>query len=120
MGKAGNVLPNKGRQIKLDKVRHLRYPMGALAWLADRYGSMQKVIEIFFSMGSAENFGRDELYAIADLLCAGMMSEDPGMTPEYVRDTFDLEQIIGIMPDMVAAFTDSLPKPKAVGVPPKA
>jgi len=110
MGKAGTVLPAKGVKITLDKPRTIRYTMRSLAWLADKYGSVVDAVSVFERLEGTGTFDYKALMAIADIVAAGLMHDDPDITPEFVCDNFDLDEIIKIIPALTKAFVDSMPK----------
>ena len=114
MGKVTNVIPPKGIAIKLDKPRVLRFTMTSLAWLAEKYGTVGSALEILSSMDKGNAFNSDELIAISDVVCAGLVTDDPTITPQFVRDNFDLADIIAIMPSLIKAFLQSMPIPRPI------
>jgi hypothetical protein len=121
MGKAANILPQRGVKIMLDKPRVVRFNMRALAWLSEKHGSVSGAMEVLNNIGATMTLSSKELYALADLVCAGLLWDDPDMTTEYVCDNFDLDEIILAMPFIVEAFMQTMPKAQEViADPPKA
>lgn len=108
---AGKVLPGKGIKVTLDgKPRILRFTMYSLAWLADKHGSVNAVLDIFSKIdatGGGE-MSADTLHSIADLVCASLMYDDKEITPQYVEENLDIADIIDIMPDLIQAFMQSM------------
>lgn len=70
--------------IELDKVRHLRFTLGGLADLEDKYGDVDKPFKL------AEE---GKMRPIIDILYAGLTHEDPSLTVEEVGNIIDIADI---------------------------
>jgi len=105
---ANTILRPKGVKVKIaGKEYLLRFTMASLAWLADRHGSVNNVIEIL-SKKLDVNLGVNDLHALADLVTASMQYSDKEITPEYVEDNLDMSEIIEIMPELIEAFMSAM------------
>jgi len=73
--------------IKLDKPRKLRYTINAMATLEDLTG--KPFASFVNGLGNEENFSFKDLRA---LVWAGLIDEDPSLTPEDVGNLLDKTQ----------------------------
>lgn len=107
---ASTIMKLKGVKVKIcGKEFVLRFTIASLAWLADRHGNVNNVMNVFTSMsGGAMRAG--DLHALADFVCASMQYSDKEITPEYIENTFDISEIIEIMPELIEAFIDAMGK----------
>lgn len=107
-----DVAPHSGIKIMLDKEREIKYMMSSLAWLAEKHGSVGKAVEIFSELDKKNAFTAEEIYTIGDFVYAGLMVDDPDLTPEYLYDHIDLGDIITQLPLIFIAFNKAMPRIK--------
>jgi hypothetical protein len=101
-------ITKKGVDIVINGENHkARFTMAALAYLAEKYGSVNKVLEVFKDMISG-TLGLPEIDAMADLLFAGLMHEGSGITVDVIMDTLEVSDIVDISPQLLDAFTQSM------------
>lgn len=100
----------EGEEIKLDKVRHIKYTFKGMKFLAKKYGSvidaMKKLEEIDHNI-TAE--GIDDL---TNLIYAGLIHEDKEITTDSVEDALDFNNIYPVISKITKAFYVSSPQPK--------
>lgn len=120
---AGNTLPTRPMSVRLmGEDRLIRYTMRSLAWLADRHGNVNAVLDSFVAMQSGQITAND-LHGLSDFVCAGLRSYDEDVTPEQIENEVDIAEILDIMPILVEAFSMALgtrPKQKESEDPPSA
>jgi hypothetical protein len=105
---ASTILKPKGVKVKIaGKEYALRFTMASLAWLADRHGNVNNVMNSFTTM-SGGTMSASDLHALADLVTASMQYTDKEITPEYVEDNLDISEIIEIMPQLIEAFLNAM------------
>lgn len=111
---AKDILPPKGIKVTVaGETKILRFTIRSLAWLADRYGTITEVFGLFAAVEKNLNsMDSKVLHAIADLIYAAMMSNDPAITPEIIETTFDLADITEMMPAVMEAFLQAAGKSK--------
>lgn len=98
----------KGVDVKINGAPHkIRFTMGALAHLAEKHGSVNKVMEIFQGMTNG-TLGLSEINAMADLLYAGLMHEGGELTREWIMETMDVAEMVSLTPQLVEAFVQSM------------
>ena len=97
-----NDVREKSIKVMLDKERHLKYDLNAWAEIEDRYGSIDKAMQVL-SSGSAK--------AVRFMLWAGLIHEDESLTEKQVGAMIsginDLQQLIKALD---AAMAGSLPQ----------
>ncbi|MED4840395.1 hypothetical protein P9695_08755 [Weizmannia sp. CD-2023] len=90
-------MANKQRgivEVELDKVRHIRYTMNALAEIEDKLG-----------YGLADLDGKQlKIKEVRVILWAGLIHEDPELTEEQVGDMIDLGNMQYVQGKMSEAF----------------
>ena len=105
---AKNVLPVKGRKIKIGNEEvTVRFTMLSMATLAEKYGTVAGVLEIFEPLTHGV-IGVRELHGLADFLSAGLISGDAKYTPEYIEQTLDLDDIMPVVTDLTEAFVEAM------------
>lgn len=104
---AGNILP-KGIAVTLNgEEKILRFTMKSMAILAEKYGTITDVLEIFQVMSTGVLSAR-ELHAIADLFSAALLCYDKKATAEWVEDNFDFDELKDALPKVIEAFMSSM------------
>lgn len=81
--------------VQLDRQRHLRYDLNALALLEEKFGSLDEMVKAF-DRPSARN--------VRTVLHAGLVHEDSALTEQDVGAMLTLAQI----PAVVASITEAL------------
>jgi len=105
---ASTIMKPKGVKVKVAGREYaLRFTMASLAWLADRHGNVNNVINAFTTMTDG-TMSAGDLHALADLVTASMQYTDKEITPEYVEDNLDISEIIEIMPQLIEAFLNAM------------
>lgn len=113
-------ITKKGVDIVINGENHkARFTMAGLAYLAEKYGSVNKVLEVFQEMTSG-TLSLPEIGAMADLLFAGLLHEGTGITIDDIMETMDVSEIIDITPQLIDAFTMSMGIGSTGKNPPKA
>lgn len=83
--------------------RTLRYTLNAFALMEEKYGSIDKAMEVM-EEGSIK--------AIRYALWAGLVHEDEGITEMYVGNQIDLADLEGLADKMNKAMMGDLPVPE--------
>jgi hypothetical protein len=89
----------------LDKERHLRYDMNALAIIQDKYGDIMAALDKM--MGK-----KLDVRALTTLLWAGLIHEDKELAEEYVGSLIPLGGLQNIQELLLDALGASLPETK--------
>lgn len=96
-------MANKHRgivEIELDKVRHLRYTMNALAEIEDKLGvTIEKIGEVEMTVK-----------AVRVILWAGLIHEDEALTEREVGNMVDMENFFYVQEKIAEAFAGGQPK----------
>lgn len=100
----------QGVEIKLDKIRHLRYTFAGTKILLRKYGSLKNAIKEFEKV---RNCGGDITEEVLDVLTtmvqAGLVHEDNTLTFEKVETILDFRNIMGLVENITDAFSNSMP-----------
>lgn len=99
------VTINKG-----GKERHLRFDLNAFAYLEEKYGSIDAVME---------KIDKGSILALRDLLWAGLRHEDDQLTLEEVGAMFDLRNLEEVSKQIYEAMGAAMPNKKDGVVPRK-
>lgn len=99
------VTINKG-----GKERHLRFDLNAFAYLEEKYGSIDAVME---------KIDKGSILALRDLLWAGLRHEDDQLTLEDVGAMFDLRNLEEVSKQIYEAMGAAMPNKKDGVVPRK-
>lgn len=81
--------PTKGIPVDLDKERHLRYSLGAMKDIEDKFGSLDQVSGV-----------GDTIYVI----WRGLVHEDEDLTEDDVAEMVDGENLGDVMDAVARAF----------------
>ncbi len=98
-----------GEEVKLDKIRHIKFTMRGLKLIAKKYGS---VVEALRKM---ENLNKDmdeeSMEHIAMLLQAGLVHEDKNLTLDDAENMITFNNIFPIFMTIQKSLGGSLPQP---------
>lgn len=92
--------PTRGVRVELDRTRHIRYSLGTMADLEDKFGSLEDVEGI-----------RDTIHVI----WSGLKHEDPDLTREEVAEMVDGENLETVMEAVAEAFGQDPEEAKEAG-----
>jgi hypothetical protein len=85
--------------------RHLRYTLNAFALIEEKYGTIDKAMEILKSGSIA---------AVRFALWAGLVHEDENLSEHYVGSQIDLSDLEGLAEKMNKAMMGDLPQDEVV------
>jgi len=85
--------------------RKLRYTLNSFALIEEKYGTIDKAMEILESGSIA---------AVRFVLWAGLVHEDENLSEHYVGDQIDLSDLEGLAEKMNKAMMGDLPQDKVV------
>ena len=130
-----NVL-QKGVKVTLDKERTITYPMLAMGYLADVYGSIGEAFEAFQSVtpkakpGTGKDKGKQvaeswkldmkAIKVITHFITAGLLAEDETITFAEVSMVLDMNNMSDAITAVSTALMAYMPKPKAGETDPQA
>jgi len=107
---ADNILPSDGIEVTLGgEKKLLKFNLKSLATLSKKHGTIIDVLNMFSVMAGG-NVSAGELECIADLMSAAMIKNDKTMTPEYIMDNYDFEEVSEIVPEVIEAFLSAMGK----------
>lgn len=123
-----NVL-QKGVKVTLDKSRTIAYPMSAMAYLAEVYGSVVDAFNAFQSiMPKPGDDGTDQgmfkldlktIEVLVHFVTAGFQAEDPDLTFQDVKALIDLNNFNEVMEAVTKALVAYMPQGVAGSTPPR-
>jgi hypothetical protein len=91
----------KGIPLQLDKERVLKFTLNSFAELEDMYGSVDQ------AMKSLEG---GSMKAVRTLLWAGLIHEDPTLTPQTVGAMITMDDLETISASLITAMNLSMPE----------
>jgi hypothetical protein len=99
-------------KVMLDKERHLCYGAAAFIEFKEMTGTdllkyMRELSEKFSALQETQEFPLKEF---RDILWAGLIHEDPALTPREVSNMFSLLSLTDLIPLVMEAFTLGMPK----------
>ena len=98
-----------GEEIKLDKIRHIKYTVKGLKIIAKKFGS---VVKGFNSMQTINpEFDTETMDNLTLLLFAGLVHEDPKLTQDDVENSMTMTNMGQAFEKVMIAFDESTPKP---------
>jgi hypothetical protein len=107
-----NDFDYKGEEIKLDKIRHLKYTVKGLKILSSMFGSVTA------AMTKLEQFNPeidDETISnIITFAYAGLIHEDENITLDYIENMLDFSTLLEVMKAVPYAVLHSMPKSEEV------
>jgi hypothetical protein len=90
--------------LDLDKPRKLKYTLNSFAEMEERYGTVDKALELVQS---------NNMRAIIFMLWAGLMWEDEELTEKQVGNLIEIDQLQDVAEKMSKAVGGDLPAPVA-------
>ena len=101
-------LSYEGEQIKLDKLRHIKYTIKGLKLIAKKYGS---VVKAFNGMKTLNpEFDTETMDKLVMLLHAGLIHEDANLSTDDVENMLTMGNLPVIFNKIIAAFSGSMPQ----------
>ena len=100
----------EGEEIKLDKIRHIKYTVKGLKIIAKKFGSVVKAFNDMQKMN--QEFDVQTMDNITLLLHAGLVHEDPKLTIDDVENMLTMVNIPIAFTKIIVAFNGSTPEPK--------
>jgi len=98
----------EGEEIKLDKIRHIKYTIKGLKIISKKFGS---VIEAFDGMKTMnQNFDTETMDNLVLLLHAGLIHEDSNLTVDAVENMLTIGNLPEIFQKIITSFSGSTPK----------
>ena len=103
----------EGEEIKLDKIRHIKYTLKGLKIIAKKFGS---VVEAFNDMQKMnQDFDVETMDNLTLLLYAGMVHEDSKLTLDDTENMLTITNMPIAFQKIITAFNGSTPKPNEDG-----
>ena len=99
----------EGEEIKLDKIRHIKYTIKGLKVIAKKFGSVVKAFNDMQKMN--QEFDVQTMDNITLLLHAGLVHEDPKLTIDDVENMLTMANIPIAFTKIIVAFNGSAPEP---------
>lgn len=96
-----------GVEIRLDKVRHLKYSLQGLRIVTKKYGSLQNAINKL--QGGGEDVSDEMLDILSTLVHAGLIWEDETLTQDFVEKIIEFKHIAILPEKILEAVSNSLP-----------
>lgn len=97
-----------GEEIKLDKIRHIKYTIKGLKLLAKKFGSVAKAFEQMQLMN--QEFDIETMDNLTLLLHAGLIHEDAKLTVDDVENLLNMDNMTSVFYKIMDAFTGSTPQ----------
>ncbi len=89
-------MPIVSTAVMLDKERHLRFTMRAVIDLSEKHGAdLDKCLESLVREGAPIH---ETLKNLSLILWAGLVHEDPELTPEKLTDIVDFGMLAALVP----------------------
>jgi hypothetical protein len=99
----------EGVEVKLDKVRHIKYTFAGMRIILKKYGSLQKALNVLSEMESSD-ITEEGLDALSTLIYAGLIHEDEELTQKKVENIIDFRNITKLTEALTKALSGSLPE----------
>lgn len=99
----------EGVEVKLDKVRHIKYTLGGMRIILKKYGSLQKALNVLSEMGDSD-LTEEGLDVLSTLIYAGLIHEDEELTQKKVENVIDFRNITKLTEALTEALSSSLPE----------
>ena len=102
-----------GEEVKLDKVRHVKYTIRGLKIISKKFGSVVKAFEKMQTLN--QDMDTETLDNLVLLLHAGLIHEDKNLTVDDVENMLTMENLPVIFNKILVAFGGSTPQSKDDG-----
>ena len=99
----------EGEEIKLDKIRHIKYTIKGLKIIAKKHGSVVKAFNEMEAMN--KDFDVEGMDNLTLLLHAGLIHEDLKLTTDDVENMLTIDNMLAIFNKILTAFNGSTPEP---------
>lgn len=99
----------EGVEVKLDKVRHIKYTFAGMRIILKRYGSLQKALNVLGEMENSE-LTEEGIDALSTLFFAGLIHEDEHLTQQKLENMIDFRDIAELTNAIIEAISGSLPE----------
>ena len=99
----------EGEEIKLDKIRHIKYTLKGLKIIAKKFGSVVKAFNDMQKMN--QDFDVETMDNLTLLLYAGMVHEDSKLTLDDTENMLTITNMPIAFQKIITAFNESTPKP---------
>jgi len=103
-------LSYQGEEIKLDKIRHIKYTIKGLKLIAKKFGSVVKAFDQMKTMN--QDFDIETMDHLVLLLHAGLVHEDAKLMVDDVENMLTMDNLMSVFHKILAAFGGSMPQPK--------
>ena len=100
----------EGEEIKLDKIRHIKYTIKGLKIIAKKFGSVVKAFKDMETMN--QDFDIETMDNLTLLLYAGLVHEDEKLTIDDVENMLTMANLPIAFNKIIIAFNGSTPEPK--------
>lgn len=102
-----------GEEIRLDKIRHIKYTIKGLKIIAKKCGSVVKAFNDMQTMDA--NFTVETMDNLVILLHAGLIHEDSKLTADDVENLLTMSNMTTVFNAIIKAFNGSTPEPTEDG-----
>ena len=100
----------EGEEIKLDKIRHIKYTIKGLKIIAKKHGSVVKAFSDMQKMDGS--FTVETMDNLVVLLHAGLIHEDANLSAGDVENILTMNNMGTVFNAIITAFNGSTPEPK--------
>ena len=92
-------------KIELDRTRYLEFTWAAIDYICERYESMGKAVILASAItDNPMTITKDTIHAVIDMLTALLITDDPEITAEKVKELIPLSK----MPEFTAKISEAL------------
>ena len=107
-----NDFDYQGEEIKLDKIRHLKYTVKGLKILSKEFGSVTEAMAKLEQLNPA--IDDETISNIVIFAYAGLLHEDKSITLDQIENMLDFNTLLEVMKTVPYAVLHSMPKPDEV------
>jgi len=98
----------EGIEVKLDKIRHIRYTFASMRIIIKKYGSLQKALSMLEQVKIGD-LTEETLDVLSTLIYAGLVHEDEELNQVKVENMIDFRGIAALVNVITTAMSGSLP-----------
>lgn len=106
-------LSYEGEEVKLDKLRHIKFTIKGLKLIAKKSGSVVKAFNDMQIMNP--EFDVEGMDHLVFLLHAGLIHEDPTLTIDQTENFLTMGNMKPVFAAIIKSFNGSTPEPKEEG-----